>query len=90
MSAPTDKPLVVTAEASVPRFVTGRYDPAEGEGHIRVEVGGREVGHLVTREQSQGLQFFQFDTRADAGRVLPVRIRFEGSALHCFDLAPVP
>ena len=90
MAAPTDKPLVVTAEGPVPRFVTGRYDPGEGEGRIRVEVGGREVGNLATRDQSQGLQFFQFDTRADTGRVLPVRTTFEGAALHCFDVAPVP
>jgi hypothetical protein len=90
MSAPADKPLVVTAEAPVPRFVTGRYDPGGGEGHIRVEVGGREVGRLATRDRSQGLQFFQFDTRAGTGHVLPVRVAFEGAALHCFDAAFVP
>jgi hypothetical protein len=78
----------VTVEAPVPRFVTGRYDPEGGRGIS--ELGGREVAHLASRDQSQGQQFFQFDTRGDMGRVLPVRITFEGAALHCFDVALVP
>lgn len=92
MAAPTEAPLTILVEARMPSFVNGRYDTGGGAGLIRVDLGDHEIGRLATRDQSQGLQFFQFDLRAEArpAAPAPIRITLEGAPLHCFDLSLVP
>jgi hypothetical protein len=91
MNAPAAGRLTVTASvAGAPRFVAGRYDTTGGDGRIEVDVSGRPIGRLVTRDPDQGLQFFQFETGDAAGRAADLRISLEGAPLHCFDLSLIP
>jgi hypothetical protein len=84
-------PLTVRLDVAAPRFITGRYDPEKGSGGtITVQDGERLIGQFATRDQTQGQQFFQFDTRADHGKPLALKFKLEGAPLHCFDLALQP
>jgi hypothetical protein len=86
MSAPpVGRLVVISISGKAPSFVSGSYDTVGGPGHISVDLDERRVGQIATRDTSQGLQFFKFDTRPDAGKPVTLRITLEGAPLHCFD-----
>ena len=89
LTAPEAGPLTFSSRLSIGRFVAGSYDPSSSPGRIRVSIDGQAISEMATRGPEQGLQFFQVDTRAYAGKVAELRVELEGAPLQCFDVRRV-
>lgn len=89
-NAPQGHSLELRQEVVAGEFVSGRYDVRGDQGSIEAWMNGKSLGRTLARGAEQGLQFLQFDTRAHAGKHVTLRIKIDGSPLHCFDFRLVP
>ena len=79
------KLLELTTKRPVGEFLLGEYDVRAGSGSLQAWLNDRDLGSVTARPTNQGLQFLQFDTRAERGQPGTFRLELRGSPLHCFD-----